>query len=383
MEILILTGKLREALEIAHSVAEKKSPNAILGNIKIDALEGIIKIIATDMVVYVECEIEGKIINEGSVSIHSRMLYDIVRQLNEEDEINISFDIKKSTTVNLSVLSGKFSIPSFAIDKFPVFDSNDNYAFFEIKASDFFVLLKKTMHAISNDEVRYYLNGVYIYTIGKLLRAVATDGHRIARVELPFDDSTDIDIEGAILHKKMVHELTKVLNKNNGYLNIGIGKRKMKFISDNKTMITRLIDGKFPDYVKAIPIRNDKYVDINAQSIMRAIDLVTAISTDKLRIVKITIEKNCMTVSASSEMDGNAKGIEVLEVQYDLEPIKFCFNAKYLADTITAASSISETVEENTSDMVIRLLFSDYMTAVIVKNATNDCFLGVLMPIQV
>ncbi len=203
------------------------------------------------------------------------------------------------------------------------------------------------------------------------LITVATDGHRLAKAEAQL--TADIpNINGIIIHKKAANELIKLLDETVGDITLGISENKIMFRNAQHTIIAKVIDGNFPDYNKAIPKNTDKSLTVDTAALAHAIDLVTSVSSDKARAVKLHIESGKMVISASSELDGNAKGMQELNIEYDAEPINFGFNARYLLDALNAIAAAK-----------VRFSFTDHMAAVIVENPSDSSFMAILMPMQI
>lgn len=381
MKVRLKISDIRKALELGCHVIEKKSPSPVLSNIKLEAQklsansgdENCLMLTSTDMFVSLESSVPARVVEEGPITVPARTLYDIVRKLPDDVEIELTSD-ESSNVVTIKLPSSVFSLPTLPPDEFPSLESNDNYQIFPVNASILLSLFERTRHAISNEEIRYYLNGVYLHTSvegdDKYLIAVATDGHRLAKIKALVTNEIP-DIEGVIVHKKTISEVIKLLEDTAGDITFGISSNKIMFKNDNHTIISKVVDGKFPDYSKAIPQNNDKALIASLPDLANAIDLVTSVSYDKNKMVKFDIVDSKITLTTSSEFDG-ARGNRTIDADYSAEPISFGFNARYVLDVLNVLDGDK-----------IRLSFSDGMTAVVCENPDDSSFLAILMPMQI
>ena len=244
---------------------------------------------------------------------------------------------------------------------------------FSLSMAEIRALIDKTRFAISTEETRYYLNGIYLHAAerdgGAVLRAVATDGHRLARVECPLPDSA-AGMPGVIVPRKTVTELRKLIDETTDDIAVGLSETKIRFSFDNAVLTSKLIDGTFPDYQRVIPEGNDKKMEINAKVFADAVDRVSAISSEKSRAVKLNLTNDNLTLSASSPDDGNAT--EEVEASYQGEELEIGFNAAYLLD-------ITRQIEGSNA----RLLLADAASPTILSEVDDASTLYVLMPMRV
>jgi DNA polymerase-3 subunit beta len=235
------------------------------------------------------------------------------------------------------------------------------------------MLIDRTRFAISTEETRYYLNGIYLHKADRggvtVLRAVATDGHRLASIEMSIPSGAT-DIPGVIVPRKLVGELRKLIDETGDEVAVDLSESKIRFSFDNVVVTSKLIDGTFPDYQRVIPVGNDKVMEVDCQSFADAVDRVSAISSEKSRAIKLAISDNTLTLSASSSENGSAT--EEVEIDYQGEKLEIGFNSAYLLD-------IARQIEGDTA----RFTMADAASPTILGEANNDSAVYVLMPMRV
>ena len=287
MKISIYKQLIYKSLFHIQSIVDKKNTLSILGNILLEAKDSSLVLSATDMDISINEKINCSIVEEGSVTVPVHTLYDIVRKIPDGNEIEfISNDGKR-----FSIRSGKskFSLSCLPKDDFPLIEIEKLQSEFVINSKTFLNILEKTRFAISNEETRYFFNGIYFHKSSinnqDNLSLVATDGHRLAKVDFPFTEGL-IDIPGIIVPKKTIYELCKLLANYDEDIVINIDPNKIIFYIDKITFISKLIDGNFPEYEKVIPKNNNNILKVNKESFCEAVDRVSTITSDKSRVIK-------------------------------------------------------------------------------------------------
>jgi DNA polymerase-3 subunit beta len=244
---------------------------------------------------------------------------------------------------------------------------------FSLGAKDLKDLIDRTQFAISTEETRYYLNGIYLhaFTAGKqkTLRAVATDGHRLARVEMPLPEGAE-NIPGVIVPRKMVNEVRKLIEEVDGTVAVSLSDTRIRFAFDDVVLTSKLIDGSFPDYQRVIPTGNDKILEVDRKEFHDAVDRVSTISSEKSRAVKLSLKPGSLTLSATSAENGSAT--EEIEVKYDGAPVDIGFNSKYLLD-------VAQQIEGEGLQMVL----ADSVAPTLLRDMADAMALYVLMPMRV
>ncbi len=267
----------------------------------------------------------------------------------------------------------KFCLSCLPVEDFPQLVQDELPVAFALPASDFRTIIDHTRFAMSTEETRYYLNGIYLHAAEKnnvaVLRAVATDGHRLAQFDMPLPKGAE-DMPGIILPRKAVGEIRKLIDEVADTVNISLSENKIRFAFDHIVLTTKLIDGTFPDYTRVIPTKNDKIIEVNPKVFTGAIDRVSTISDGKSRALKVTLNGKTMTLSANSPDAGSAT--EDIEVTSDISDIEIGFNARYLLD-------ITSLIEGEGCHICV----ADSSSPTIIKDASDASSLYVIMPLRV
>jgi DNA polymerase-3 subunit beta len=363
---------LARALGHVASVVERRNTIPILSNVLLSTAKNELKLTATDLdmelVETVPCKAKG----EGATTVPAHMFYDIVRKLPEGTAIELARDGEQG---RLSITSGpaQFSLQTLPADDFPALSVDDLGHAFSISAADLKKLIDKTRFAISTEETRYYLNGIYLHATegsGKpMLRAVATDGHRLAQVELPLPAGAK-GMPGVIVPRKTVLELAKLVEDGEGEVRVELSPSKIRVTTARVVLTSKLIDGTFPDYERVIPQGNDKTMEVDNAAFMQAVDRVSTLSSDKGRAVKLTISDGKLILSVNNPDSGSAT--EELPVEYAFDPLEIGFNARYLID-------ISQQLEGGTAEFQL----ADPGSPTMVRDGKDASALYVLMPMRV
>ena len=372
MKLTIEREAFLGALTHVQSVVERRNTIPILSNVLIEADGGEVKLTATDLELAVVARVDAEVGQPGATTTAVHTLYDIVRKLPDGSQVELAYDGEKKT---LDVTAGrsKFDLSCLDREDFPALVEEDLPHQFEISAEDLKRLIDKSRFAICTEETRYYLNGIYLHAARTdgvdMLRAVATDGHRLARVDLPLPAGAS-DMPGVIVPRKAVNELRKLMDEYDGLIAVALSETKIRFSFAGAVLSSKLIDGTFPDYDRVIPDGNDKILEVDNRLLAKAVDRVSTISTDKSRAVKLTMEDDRLTLSATSPDAGS--GTEELDVSYAASALEVGFNSRYLLD-------ISERVDGE----LVRLQLSDAGSPTVVLDSADDGALYVLMPMRV
>lgn len=377
MKFIVKKDDLLKTLNHVQSVVEKRNAVPILSNVKIEAdKDNNLTLTTTDMDISIHDKMSAQVKQAGSVTVPAHTLFEIIRKVNENVDVELTKDKKDNSNVDLKVGSSEFTIPCLPVEEFPNFEVSQSTHSFTIHSEVLKTLFSKTKHAISNEETRYYLNGVYLHPTTDegtpMLRTVATDGHRLARAQTIQPEGCQ-DMPGIIVPKKTVGELVKLLEEYVGEVHVALSQNKITFIMGEITLSSKLIDGKFPDYDRVIPKNNDKTLEVSRDKLARAIDLVISITNDKTRAVRLNIQPSKILVNASSEMNGNAKGEQEISANYSSnENLSIGFNSRYVLDSLSA-------IEGDT----VKLSLSNNLGAVVAQDAKEGNCLYILMPMQV
>ena len=371
MKISIERNKFLNTLLHVQNIVEKRNTIPILSNILVTTNQSNIIISATDMDMTITETIECSIIEEGSFTTPAHILYEIVKKISEGSQIElISNDGNK-----LSVRSGKskFTLPCLPENEFPKIDNQSLENEFFINPQKLRDLIDKTKFAMSTEEARYYLNGIYLHSVElegkKKFRAVATDGHRLAKVENDMPTGTD-NIPGVIVPKKTINEIRKLIDDIDHDVQISLNESKIIFTINKIVISSKLIDGSFPDYEKVIPLNNDKEFSVKKEIMYNAVDRVSTMSSEKSKSVKLTILNNMISLSSNSADIGS--GAEDIDIEYSGSDIEIGYNAKYLLEIINQIKG----------EKIIFKLF-DSSSPTIIQDQKNVDTLYILMPMRV
>ena len=332
MKLSIERNTLLKAVSQAQSVVERRNTIPILANVLIEAEGGHAQFRATDLDIEVLDKVVAQVERSGSTTVSAVTLHDIVRKLPDGALVTLSDDAAKG---RLNVEAGKsvFSLATLPKEDFPVMASTEYEANFTAKAPMLRRLFDKSKFAISTEETRYYLNGVYMHTAetmdGTMLRCVATDGHRLARVDAEMPQGAQ-NLPGVIVPRKTVGELRKLLEDDDTQIAVSVSETKIRFATSEITLTSKVIDGTFPDYARVIPQGNTRKLEVDASEFAKAVDRVATVSSERSRAVKLSLESDKLVLSVNSPDSGTAE--EELVVAYDDEKLDIGFNAKYLLE---------------------------------------------------
>ncbi len=329
MQFIVKRDILLKSLNFVQGVVEKKNTLPILSNVLLQLKDNKLLIVATDLDIVFHDEIEDiKIQKEGSTTTSAAILYDILRKISPNSEIN--FNLKTENKLSLNSDNSDFNLLCLPIGNFPTFADEFEGSEFEINKNNFLKLLNKTKIAISNDDTRHYLNGIYLHLSKNLVSTVATDGHRLSKSSLTKDFSGDFD--GIIIPKKTVLEISKILEEFEGKISLNFSKTRLKIILGHIKIITKLINSSFPDYESVIPTANDQIMEVDCKSFSESIDRVSTISNEKFRTVKFDVSNNvCVVSSFGTE---KSIGTENVKVGYSGPAFSINFNSRYVLDVL-------------------------------------------------
>ena len=365
---------LIKALAHIQSVAEKRNTIPILANTRLEVSHGKLTLTATDMEIAVVEEIEASASRDGATTAPAATLYDIVRKLPDGAEVELDLNPE---TQKLRLRAGKFetTLVTLPVEDFPSMTAGQLPHRFILAALTLRALIDRTRFAISTEETRYYLNGIYVHATqgaeGPVLRAVATDGHRLARVEEPVPDGA-AGMPGVIIPRKTVAELRKLIDEQDGEIEIGLSDTRIQFRAGAVMLTSKLIDGTFPEYERVIPQGNDKVLRVGKKDFSDAVARVAAISSERSRPIKMSLAADLLTLSAASPEQGFAsEELDSDYVTYAATPLEIGFQARYLNDI---TDQIAGEVE---------FFFSDGSAPTLVRDAADPSALYVLMPMRV
>ncbi|WP_099865875.1 DNA polymerase III subunit beta [Pararhizobium haloflavum] len=372
MRVTLERSNLLKSLNHVHRVVERRNTIPILSNVLMKAEGASLSLRATDLDLEITEATAAVVEQAGSTTVPAHLLYEIVRKLPDGAEVSLTMS---GDAGSMTVTSGRsrFTLQCLPEADFPDLTAGAFSHTFRLPSSALKMLIARTQFAISTEETRYYLNGIYVHTMeenGKLkLRAVATDGHRLARADVEAPSGSE-GMPGIIIPRKTVGELQKLVDDPDAVVTIELSDAKIRFTIGSVVLTSKLIDGTFPDYQRVIPTGNDKELTIDCQSFAQAVDRVSTISSERGRAVKLAISDGQLVLTVNNPDSGSAT--EELAVGYEHDPIEIGFNAKYLLD-ITNQLSGSEAV----------FMLADPGSPTLVRETKDDDALYVLMPMRV
>ena len=380
MKLTIERAALLKALSHVQSVVERRTTIPILSNVLLRAEgageAGRLALSATDMDVEIVERVAARVERDGQTTAPAHTLYDIVRKLREGAQIELETLGGRN---ELALRSGRstFTLACLPPEDFPVMSAGELPHRFVLSAGELRTLIDRTRFAISTEETRYYLNGIYLHATKSnevpVVRAVATDGHRLARIEMTAPEGA-AGMPGIIVPRKTVLELRKLVDEGDEEVQVALGETKIRCAVGEAELTSKLIDGTFPDYDRVIPAGNDKLLEVDCKSFAEAVDRVSTISTERSRAVKLAIERGSLVVSATSPENGTA--VEELEVRYQSTPIEIGFNSRYLLD-----------ITDQIVGEYVQFLMADAGSPTIVRDGASEASganaLYVLMPMRV
>ncbi|MFG1416768.1 DNA polymerase III subunit beta [Xanthobacter sp. V0B-10] len=374
MKVTVERTELLKSLSHVHRVVERRNTIPILANVLIRAGKSGLELKATDLDLEVVETVPAEVGQPGGTTVPAHVLYDIVRKLPEGAQVQLEAGGERGT---LTVRAGRarFQLQTLPEDDFPDLAAGDFPHTFKVKGVEFRRLVDKTQFAISTEETRYYLNGIYLHvtdpaqTSKPMLRAVATDGHRLAQAELEAPEGA-AGLPGVIVPRKTVAEIQKLLEDKEAEATVSISSTKIRVQVGAIVLTSKLIDGTFPDYGRVIPQGNDKILNVDKDEFAAAVDRVSTVSSERGRAVKLSLAEGKLTLSVTNPDSGSAT--EELEVDYAAEPLDIGFNSRYLLD-------ITAQLEGDTAELKL----ADPGSPTLVRDSTRTDALYVLMPMRV
>ncbi|MFQ5775784.1 MAG: DNA polymerase III subunit beta [Kiloniellaceae bacterium] len=372
MKLTIERAVLLKTLAHVQSVVERRNTIPILSNVLIETAEGQLALTATDMDLTIVDSVAADVGDPGATTAPAHTFYDIVRKLPEGAQVGISTG-GDGARITLKAARSVFTLATLPKEDFPSLGEVELPHRFTLQPKELRNLIDRTRFAISTEETRYYLNGIYLHASQAdslaVLRAVATDGHRLARFEMPLPDGA-AGMPGVIVPRKTVGEVRKLIDETEEPIEVSLSDTRIRFAFDSTVLTSKLIDGTFPDYERVIPSGNDKVIQVDCRSFAEAVDRVSTISTEKSRAVKLAIENGGITLSASSPENGTAT--EEVEITYGGPDIEIGFNSRYLLD-------IAQQIEGGEAEISL----ADAASPTIVRDVSDSSALYVLMPMRV
>ena len=375
MEFKINSTDLLKALSHIHGIVEVRHTLPILSNIILEAKDDKLILSSTNLDIYCSDKIKAEVLQSGEVSVSAVTFFEIIKRLPSGSEVLMIME-EGENEIRLTCGRSKFNLSTLKTDDFPIISDSDLSTNFVLSADELIRIIDKTKFAVSNEETRYYLNGIFLHKAERnsiqFLRAVATDGHRLAQYDIPLPQGAE-DITGVIIPKKTIFELRKVLDDANGDVSVSLNENKIKFSFNDLKVVSKVIDGTFPDYTKVIPQKNDKNFKTNNSDLKNAIDRVSAVAANeesKSKAIKFCIENNSLSLSVESQSKGSAN--EMIDVNYSGDKVDIGFNSKYIIDICNEVDGDE-----------ISISLSDSISPAIILDKTDENLFFVLMPMRI
>ena len=372
MKFTIERAVLLKTLSHVQSIVEKRNTIPVLSNVKIEAMEDGISFKATDMDTEITEVVDAKTSETGATTAPAHMLYDIVRKLSDGSDVEITFPDEKG---QLTIASGKskFALSTIGVEDFPVISGDKLPTNFVMAKEELKDVIDRTQFAVSTEETRYYLNGIYVHAKNegetKVLRVVATDGHRLACVESPLPQGAE-NMNGVIIPRKTVGEVRKLLDDTKAEnIDVSLSENKIRFTMEDITLTSKLIDGTYPDYERVIPTDNDKVLELGVKPLAEAVDRVSVVA-ERTRAIKVITNPNHITITTSSPDLGSAQ--EEVEAKYDSESLEIGYNFRYLLDILNEIKGDT-----------VRISFADGSSPSVIHDTSDASAIYVLMPMRV
>ncbi len=332
MKVTVERAELLKSLSHVHRVVERRNTIPILANVLMRAESGKLAFKATDLDVEMVEVIAGDAAQAGVITVPAHMFYEIVRKLPEGAQVILE---ASGDRADMSIRAGrsKFTLQTLPESDFPDLAAGELSHRFSLPAGDLKRLIDKTQFAISTEETRYYLNGIYLHAVASgattMLRAVATDGHRLAQFECPAPAGAE-GMPGIIVPRKTVGEVLRLVDSAEGEMMIELSPTKIRFTMGGVVLTSKLIDGTFPDYGRVIPLGNDKLLEVDKHEFEQAVDRVSTVASERGRAVKLSLAPGRLVLSVTNPDFGSAT--EEIEVGYEADPLDIGFNSRYLLD---------------------------------------------------
>ena len=354
MQFDINRDVLLKSLNFVQGVVEKKNTLPILSNVLLNLRNNKLEIVATDLDIVFYDEISQlKVVQEGNTTTSANVLFDILRKIPAGTEIN--FSLKSENKLSLKSKNSDFNLLCLPPSNFPTFDDKFESEKIELDKNNFLSLLNKTKISISNDDTRHYLNGIYLHATesnkNMFLTGVATDSHRLSSSSILVNDIKNF--ASIIVPRKTVFQLCSLLDNIEEKLTIQANANKIKFTLGKISLISKVIDGKFPDYQKVVPKENTKTLTVSSADFISSVERVASVSIDRKEGVKLELSRDKLKLSVNSTNSGD--GNEVVAAKYNGEDIVIGFNSKYLIDIATEIEdkNLTFSLKDSTSPVLV------------------------------
>ncbi|MCU7612641.1 DNA polymerase III subunit beta [Anaplasma capra] len=367
LECSISREDLLQSLSYVSSVIERRNSIAVLSCVRVEAKGDCVELSSTDLDISIEARVSADVTSEGVAVASAQLLYDIVRKLS--GDCDVSFRMSDGRLL-VECGNAKFFLHVVAPEKFPAIEGGEVDCSFDVQAAHLSELLNKTKFSMSVEESRYNLRGVYMHVADDMLCCVATDGHRLSLAKLKKPDGLQPDVS-IIVPRKTVNEVLKIISGGDSsqVVSVSVSKRKICFRYRGYFMVSKVVDGVFPDYLSIIPKERGTSVSIDAYSLLSAVDRVSVVVFDKVKAIKLSFTRGMLILSSASSDQGDAR--EELAIDYEGEDVTIGLNARYLIEVLGCMKGVCE------------LVFQDGGAAVLVQDKEPGGSLHIIMPMRI
>ncbi len=372
MKVVLTRGDLLKGISTVQSAVASKNTMPILANVLLEARDKKLELVATDLDMGIRCSVQAEVVDKGSITINAKKLSDIVREL---PEASVDLEIDDNHKMILVCQKSSFKIHGLPKDDFPILPEVKKDKVFKVKGPLLQEMIHKTIFAVSTDETRYVLNGVFFQAEGGKLRMVATDGHRLAFIQKKMEGKTDEKCS-VIIPTKTLNELSKAIS------DVGKGKEdeitveitatdnQIKFVVEGVEIVSRLIEGQFPNYEQVIPKESDKKLEASTADLAAATRRVAILTSEKSNSIRYQVKGTKLTISSKTPDMGEAK--EEMDVNYKGEEIGIAYNAKYVLDVL-----------KNVGTEAVNIELTQPLSPGILRPKGDADYLCVIMPMRV
>jgi len=367
MKIEIEKKDLLQLISKAQNIVEKRNTMAVLVNVLLEAENGKLFLYATDLEVSLKDSFKCNVIEEGKIAVNAKNLFEIIKELKDG-----KIFLNKNENHWLTIKQEKYVSKMVGIkpEEYPVFPSYNEGKFFNFDSKVFLDMIDKTLYSVSNDETRYYLNGVYFELNSEKLTMVATDGHRLALINKENQNTSNSKNSGVIIPKKGLIEIKKMVENFDQEISILLDNVQIVVKNNETVLLVRLIDGKYPNYQQFIPQKTSKSIVVSRDVFLSSLKRVSLLANQKSKAVTLHLTSDKMDISSNNPELGDAK--EEIEVKYSGPELKIGFNAKYLTDVLTAV---------NENEILIEL--NDQLSPGLIKPNNDKTYTCVVMPMRI
>jgi DNA polymerase III subunit beta len=361
---------LLSALSHVQSVVERRNIIPILSNVLLIIKNGQMRLSATDMDILISEVIQTKAEKELAITLSAHLFYDIVRKLDEQHKIKLSFTSDSDKYINISCGNSSFDLPTLPADKFPKLDDVNYTSKFKLPSVELKKMIDECKFSMSSEDIRYNLSGIYLHHHESSIRLVATDGHRLSVAYTNKIDNLK-NFRGVIIPKKTIMELRKIIDESIEDIELCLSDNKILFVGKQFSLLSKLIDAKFPDYEDLIPKNNNIKIQVDASLFHNVVDRVATITNEKFRGIKFILDTNTLLITASDDIGNKAEEILTVETDYTGR-LELGFNFRYILDVMHVIRG----------DKVV-CSFKDPFAPTVIEDISNKNFKYVVMPRRV